>query len=112
MGPLQGAISAMTITVELTGDVNETRFVTAAGAQAGDGEEAIGVSHNAEVAGRAVAVDVVAAVDMVAGAAIAKGARVQSDANGQPITKAAGADNGIALTAAANPGDIVKVLIK
>lgn len=112
MGPLQGVISAMSLTVELTGDVSEVRFVTALGAQAVDGDDVIGVSRNAEVAGRAVAIDVVACVDMVAGAAIAKGARVQSDADGKPITKAAGADVGVALTAAANPGDLVKILIK
>lgn len=112
MPPLQSHISAMTITTTLTGDVEAIRYVTVAGAQAGDGDAAIGVSRNAEVAGRAVALDVIAAVDMVAGAAIALGARVQSNADGLPITKAAGADNGLALTAATIPGDIVKILIK
>lgn len=112
MGPLKGVISAMTITVEATGDVSEGRYVTALGAQAGDGDAAIGVARTDEVSGRPVAVDVIATVDMVAGAAIAKGARVQANADGLPITKDAGADNGIALTAAANPGDIVKILIK
>mgnify|MGYP003111725759 CR=1 FL=1 len=112
MAPLQSHISAMTITMALTGDVQANRFVTVAGAQAGAGDAAVGISRNDEVAGRAVAIDVIAVVDMVAGAAIALGARVQSNADGLPITKGAGVDNGLALTAAANAGDIVKILIK
>lgn len=109
---LHSHISAMTISIVASTDIAERRFVTALGAQAGAGDAAIGVSRNEEAAGRAVAVDVITVVDMVAGAAIARGARVQSDANGQPITKAAGADAGQALTAAANPGDLVKILFK
>lgn len=112
MSRLQTHISAMTITMALTADVKAHRFVTAQGAQAGAGDAAVGVARNDEVAGRAVAIDVITVVDMVAGAAISLGARVQSDADGLPITKAAGADNGLALTAAANAGDTVKILIK
>ncbi|WP_171182204.1 capsid cement protein [Ruegeria sp. HKCCD8929] len=112
MGPLLTSISTLSISVLLTENVSAHRFVTVDGAQAGDGSAVLGVSHNDEVAGRAVAVDVVGVRDMIAGAAIAKGAEVQSDANGQPITMAAGAAAGLALTAAANPGDIVKILIK
>ncbi|KIC38153.1 hypothetical protein RA27_20525 [Ruegeria sp. ANG-R] len=112
MGPLLSSISILPITVTLTGDVSAHRFVTVAGAQAGDGDAVLGVSHNDEVSGRAVAVDVIGVRDMIAGAAIAQGVEVQSDANGQPITRAAGTAAGRALTAAANPGDIVKILIK
>ncbi|MGR3760896.1 DUF2190 family protein [Roseobacteraceae bacterium NS-SX3] len=112
MGPILSHISCLTFTLQLTGAVAERRFVTAAGAQAGDGEAAIGVSRNGEAAGRSVTIDAVTVVDMVAGAAIARGAEVQSDADGKPVAKAAGALTGTALTAAANPGDIVKILIK
>ncbi len=112
MGPLQSTISVLTISMVAQADVEAIRFVTPASVQAGDGEAVLGVTRNSEKAGRAVAVDVIAVVDMVAGAAIAQGDSVQSNADGLPITKAAGADAGLALTAAANPGDIVKVLIK
>lgn len=112
MGPLQSSISAMTLTILPEGDVEANRFVTPANSQAGDGDVVLGVARNSEKAGGAVAVDVIAAVDMVAGAAIARGARVQSNADGLPITKAAGEDAGLALTAAVNPGGIVKILIK
>ena len=112
MGPLQSSITALTITIVPTADVGASCFVTPANLQAGDGDAVLGITRNAEKAGRPVAVDVVAVRDMVAGGAIAQGARVQSNADGLPITKAAGSDAGLALTAATNPGDIVKVLIK
>ncbi|WP_170433058.1 capsid cement protein [Ruegeria arenilitoris] len=112
MGPLLSSISVLSISVTLTGNVSAHRFVTVNGTQSGDGEAALGVSHNDEVTGRAVAVDIIGVRDMIAGAPIAKGAEVQSDANGQPITKAAGVATGLALTAAANPGDVVKILVK
>ncbi|WP_282093046.1 capsid cement protein [Epibacterium ulvae] len=112
MGALHSTISALSFSVVLTSDVAAKRFVTAAATQAGDGEAAIGVSQYAETAGRAVSVDAVCVVDMVAGAAIPQGVHVQSDANGLPIARTAGVINGLALTAAVNPGDIVKILIK
>ena len=112
MGPLQSSITALTITIVPEEDVEANRFVTPANLQAGDGDAVLGVTRYGEKAGRAVAVDLVAVVDMVAGAAIAQGAHVQSNADGLPITKAAGSDAGLALTAAANPGDIVKILVK
>lgn len=112
MGPLQSSISAMTLTSELTADVSAIRFVTVFGTQAGAGEDILGVSRYAGKPGDAIAVDTIAAVDMVAGAAIERGKRVQSDADGLPVTKADGADAGLALTAALNPGDIVKILVK
>ena len=112
MGPLQSHISALSFPIVLTGDAEPIRFVSVLGTQTGDGDGAIGVTRNGEVAGRAVTVDAVGVFDMVSGAAIAKGAEVQSDADGLPITKAAGSVNGLALTAAINPGDIVKILIK
>ncbi|WP_299773162.1 capsid cement protein [uncultured Tateyamaria sp.] len=112
MGQKLSSICALNFTVTLTSDVSTHRFVNVNAAQAGDGEAAIGVAANDEKLGRDVAVEAIGVFDMIAGAAIAKGAEVQSDANGKPIIKAAGAANGLALTAAANPGDIVKILIK
>jgi hypothetical protein len=112
MGPLQSTISVLTLTAVAAGDIEASRFVTPANTQAVDGEAILGVSRYGEKTGNALAVDVIGVIDMVAGAAIAQGARVQSNADGLPITKAAGADAGLALTAAVNPGDIIKILVK
>lgn len=112
MGPLLSSIPVLTLSVTLTGNVTAHRFVTVAAAQAGDGDAALGVSQYDEVTGREVSVDVIGTHDMIAAAAIPLGSEVQSNADGQPIPKAAGATTGIALTAAANPGDVVKILLK
>lgn len=45
-------------------------------------------------------------VPMLAGAAITAGVEVQSDANGQPITLAAGKANGIAVSTAVNAATV------
>jgi hypothetical protein len=112
MGPLMSSISTLSVTAVAQGAIEANRFVTVDGMQAGDGEAILGVSQYEAKIGDAVAVDVICVRDMVAGAAIALGAEVQSNATGQPITKAAGQVAGRALTAAANPGDIVKILVK
>lgn len=112
MGPLQSTISALSITLVATADVRAFRFVTVNAAEAGAGEAAIGVAKNDEKAGRAFAVDVVGVFDMVAGAAITAGDQVEADADALPIPRTSGVVNGLALTSAANPGDLVKILIK
>ena len=93
-------------------EVASKQFVGFDGAPAGDGDAILGVAQTDAATGTAYAVDVIGVFDLVAGAAIPAGSEVQSDANGKPIVKAAGAHDGTALTAAANPGDIVKILIK
>lgn len=112
MGQKLSSICTLSFTTTLTSDVSTHRFVNVNSAQAGDGEAAIGVAANDETADNAVTVKAIGVFDMIAGAAIAKGADVQSDASGKPITKATGVATGLALTAAVNPGDIVKILIK
>lgn len=112
MGPLLSSISVLSLTATATAAVKAKQFVTVAGAPAGAGEAVLGVSQTDAAARAAFAVDAIGVFDMRSGAAIALGAEVQSDADGLPITKAAGVGVGIALTAAANPGDIVKILIK
>lgn len=110
-GPILTAISALDMTVQLTGDVAAHRFVNVAGAQAQNAERAIGVARNDEKAGRAVSVGVLGVFDMIAGGNLAAGSEVQSDGDGLPRTLAAGVANGVALTSA-DPGGIVKILIK
>ncbi len=112
MGPLKSSISALTVTCLTEGDVSATRFVTPLGKQAGDGEVVLGIATTSQTSGQALAVGVVGVFDMTAGAAIARGAQVQSNAEGLPIPQADGEGVGLALSAAANPGDIVKILLK
>ena len=112
MGPLQGSISALTITVVATAAVASKQLVGFDGAPAGAGEAVLGVAQTDAAVGDAFAVDVIGVFDLVSGAAVPAGSAVQSDANGKPIIKADGTRIGTALTAAANPGDLVKILIK
>ncbi len=112
MGPLQSSISALTITTTATAGVTSRQLVGFDGAPAGDGDTILGVAQTDAAAGAAFAVDVIGVFDLVAGAAIPAGSPVQANANAAPIVKAAGAQIGTALSAAAKPGDIVKILIK
>ena len=112
MAQLLGAISALTITSQATAAISSLQFVGFDGAPAGDGDAVLGVARTDAGIGDNVAVDVIAVLDLIAGAAIPLGSAIQSNADGAPIAKAAGVQIGTAITAAANPGDIVKILIK
>ena len=112
MGPLQGAISALTITTVATAEVASKQLIGLDGAPADAGEAVLGVAQTDAANGEAFAVDVIGVFDLVSGAAIPAGSAIQSDANGKPIVKADGIRIGTALTAAANPGDLVKILIR
>lgn len=112
MGPLLGSISALAATSVATAAVNSGQFVGFDGAPAGAGDDIFGVAKSDATIGMAFAVDVIGIIDLIAGAAIPAFSAVQSDANGAPVVLAGGTRVGTALTAAANPGDVVKVLIK
>ena len=120
MGPLQGSISALTITVVATAAVASKQLVGFDGAPAGAGEAVLGVAQTDAAVGDAFAVDVIGVFDLVSGAAVPAGSAVQSDANGKPIVRPEPEEDadpvpvqvGTALTAAINPGDLVKILIK
>lgn len=112
MGPLQGSISSLTVTAVASAPVAARQLVGFDGAPAGDGVAVFGVARTDADPGRAFAIDVIGVFDLIAGAAIPAFSPLQSDAGGAPIVRTAGVHIGTALTAAANPGDIVKVLIK
>lgn len=105
-------ISTLALTVTATAVIAADTFVGFNFQTAAAGAAALGVAKADAKAGENVGVDIQGAIDMRAGAAIAAGAEVQVGANGLPITKAAGLAVGRALTAAANPGDIVTILLK
>lgn len=106
----QQNIPILGLPVKATAIVAARRFVTVAGAQAGAGANALGVSRASGVVGDMLTVDALGTSIVEAGAAFAVGAALQSDADGKAITKDAGATLARALQAAAQAGDFVEVL--
>jgi hypothetical protein len=86
--------SNLTLSVVATGVIVAQRFVTPAGAQAGDGVNAYGVADSVAAVGERLPVINQGTAIVETGAAIAAGALVQSDAQGRAITKAAGITQG------------------
>lgn len=90
----QNAISLLALTMTATGTIAQNRFVTPAGAQAGNGVATQGVARIAAVAADKFTVHVMGTAIVESGAAIAAGAAIQSDASGRAITLAAGVQTG------------------
>lgn len=112
MGPLQGSISALTATVVATADIKSKQLVGLGGAPAGNGERVFGVAQTDAREAQAVAVDVITIADLACATPINAGDAFQSNADGAPIPLAGGVEVGVALTTAANPGDLFTALIK
>lgn len=98
-------------TIVATAVLTGFRGVTIAGGVPGAGLTGLGLAQTGGVVGDAVPVNVLGTAVGEAGAAIALGAALEFDALGRVITKAAGVTIGRALTAAANVGDQVEVLL-
>ena len=110
---LLATTNTLTDTVVAAAPIAERQLVAFDDAPAGADEAVKGVAANDAATGEAVAVTLIGIVDLVAGGAIAKGAKVVSDANGAPVTIGAGVNPfGTALTAAAQAGDRVRILIR
>lgn len=106
------SLPILTRTVTATSSVAAQRFVTPAGAQAGAGENTLGVARVAAVAADKLPVDVLGTAIVEAGAAVAVNATIKADANGKAITWAtSGAKVALALSAAAADGDLIEVLL-
>lgn len=106
----QQNVSVLSLSVKASATVAARRFVTVAGAQAGAGANALGVSKFGGATGDMLTVDALGTSIVEAGAAFAVGAALQSDADGKAITKDAGATLARALQAATAAGDLVEVL--
>ena len=107
------AISLLTLTVAAKAALEAERFVTGAGAYAGAGANALGVSKAKGAIGDQVPVDVIGTVIVTAGAAIAANAAIEVGANGKAITASSGAVVARAApgaTAAAD-GDPIEVIL-
>ena len=109
MAASQVAIFVQTIVA--TAAILANRGVTIAGAVPGAGLTALGLAQTGGAIGDAIPVNVLGTAVGEAGAAIAVGAALEFDASGRVITKTAGIAVGRALTAAANAGDQVEVLL-
>lgn len=77
---------------------------------------AVGVAQNKpQVDGMATTVAVAGVTNMIAGAAILAGAEITSDTTGRAVTKPGTGSplvHGVAVTAAANAGELVSVLLR
>lgn len=106
------AISALALTVAAAGTIAANRFVTPAGAQAGAGENTLGVCRQDAVVSDKVTVDVLGTAIVEAGAAVTLNATVKADASGRAIDwVTSGAKVGIALQAATAAGQMIEVLL-
>ena len=110
---IKGNIDTLKVTIVATAAIAERHLVGFDGAPTGANGKVYGVAANDASIGDAVAITALGLVDLVAGGAIAAGDSVVSDADGKPVTQGAGTNPfGVAVTAAANPGDTVRVLIR
>ena len=107
----RSATPILTLTAIASGAVAANRFVTHAGAQAGDGANALGGAVNAAASGEAFPVNALGTTTIEAGGAFSKGDAIQSNADGKAIVKAAGATVARALEDSTGAGDFVEVLI-
>jgi hypothetical protein len=104
------SISLLTLVRTLSATVAACRFVTAAGAQSGAGENAIGVARTGGVSGDKVPVDLIGTAIVESGAAITINDTLKADSTGRAITWASsGAKVALALQAASAAGEFIEV---
>lgn len=101
---------SLTTSVLAAAELTKHRFVSFDGSHTGNGLKALGSVAAETSIGNIAPVDVSGVILVEAGAAIAAGAEVQSDASARAITKAAGVSNGFAWDAAAQAGDVIRVV--
>jgi hypothetical protein len=108
----QQSTPIFTLTQLLSGTVTARRFVKVTGAQAGAGENTLGVARTGGSSGERIAVDVLGTAVVEAGAAVTAGDTIKADSNGKAITWAtSGAKVALALQTAAGDGSLIEVLL-
>lgn len=105
------AIAVLTLGVTATGAIGQYNAITAAGAVASAGGNAIGFAHTSGNTGDRVPVTALGTAIAVAGGAIAAGALVEVGASGKVLTRSTGVAIGRALNATSADGDQVEVFI-
>src|SRR3954470_443744 len=99
-----------TLSVTATGAIEANLFGPPGGAQAGAGDNTLGVSRTEAAIGDLIGVDTLGTAVVEAGAAISLGASLESDESGRAITWASsGAKVGIAREAAPGAGYFLEV---
>ncbi|POG06593.1 DUF2190 domain-containing protein [Pseudomonas putida] len=102
--------TVLTTSVEALVDLPRFVFAGLDGGLCAAGAQALGSVAADTEADNAAPVDVLGICLVTAGAAITAGAEVESDANGQAVTLAAGKSNGIAMDAATAAGDVIRIV--
>ena len=105
-------IATLSMTVVLAADAVAGQMIAFDDAPAGADEPVQGIAMTDGKAGDAVRVTPIGIVELVSATAIAKGAPVYSDADGKPTSAGTNNPIGRAIKAAANPGDLVTVLVR
>lgn len=109
---MQGSISLLVLNVTASATLATARFVTGAGALAGAGAGARGVTRTPGVSGDLVPIDVIGTALVESGAAVTANGPVKSDATGRAIDQGGtGVITGYALSAASAAGQMVEVLL-
>lgn len=98
------------VTVLVVGAVLSHRFVNEALAQAGAGDNALGVAAY-DGTDEPTTVDTLGLVSVEAGAAVSAGDLIESDASGRGITRTAGAIVARAIDAATAAGDLIRCVL-
>lgn len=107
----KAAISCLTIGITAAATITQYNAVTAAGAVASAGGNAIGFAETGGASGDRVPVTALGTAVATAGAAISAGAAIEVGSSGKVVTKDTGVAIGRALSAAAADGDLIEVLI-
>ncbi|GLH34004.1 DUF2190 domain-containing protein [Pseudomonas sp. BR1R-5] len=102
--------TVLTTSVVALVDLARHRFAGFDGDMCAAGAKSLGTVAVDTEADNVAPVDVLGICLVTAGAAISVGAEVESDANGQAVTLAAGESNGIAMDAAAAAGDVIRIV--
>lgn len=95
-------------TITASGELIENRFVGVDGAEAGAGDNALGVSTHYAADGEDATVEALGIISVETGASVTAGALVESDAEGRAIDQSAGAVLARALDGSAAAGDFVR----
>lgn len=101
---------ALTDSILAIADLPARRFVGVDGGLVADGGQVFGVVDVSTGAGNMAPANVLGILLVEAGAALAAGDELQSDADSRAITKAAGKMAGIALDAAAEAGELIRMV--
>lgn len=104
------AALTLTSSARCTVAVPARRFISPIGGLPTAGGQTLGVTVANFDIGDYASAEALGVLIVEAGMAVAVGARVETDATGRAVTKAAGQDQGLAITAATAAGEMIRIL--